>query len=528
MKATVKNSEQAEGIPVLSTYPISFHAKTKIIETLQGVFKGKKMRSNQLSMQGAHWYGGKKSVQREIGILFKGPFENYVSAADNWDEFLGDLFTRLRTFYTKYFEDAQKITDETVTGVVFNIRHPRLDCINGKMVALKYFDAIEWLTRTLIKLMGNNCRYDNTFFFQDFHDKHSEIVTLFSDPVFEFLDFRVEFHVFFMQMIMNYFLEENSHKIVIQSRKIQLLENEVARLKHEKKHSTASLRTETKNKTQTLTTSALPDTRLDEQMAENTRLLSILSKLWYNLNEQVSPEEWITQKEKEAIQSKDYEWESMALEEANRSKLLEKDLSEKSAYIVYLEDRLKGSHEMIAEKYKQERWEKGLMDIGEMMSFLANNPKIAKNALPDIIETFEQLVRKVGGWALSSTGNADVWIWSGHMANIVLLPLINFIKEHLKNGDYAYLELSWKQIIENYILEAGWHNNEGDHSVFTALFNNLQDIPGNISNIDMITTWLRTIETKYHADLRWLCKIIWSIFFEHMQVLSRKLKNVKR
>ncbi len=74
------------------------------------------------------------------------------------------------------------------------------------------------------------------------------------------------------------------------------------------------------------------------------------------------------------------------------------------------------------------------------------------------------------------------------MANIVLLPLINFIKEHLKNGDYAYLELSWKQIIENYILEAGWHNNEGDHSVFTALFNNLQDIPGNISNIDMITT----------------------------------------
>ncbi len=127
--------------------------------------------------------------------------------------------------------------------------------------------------------MGNNCRYDNTFFFQDFHDKHSEIVTLFSDPVFEFLDFRVEFHVFFMQMIMNYFLEENSHKIVIQSRKIQLLENEVARLKHEKKHSTASLRTETKNKTQTLTTSALPDTRLDEQMAENTRLLSILSKL---------------------------------------------------------------------------------------------------------------------------------------------------------------------------------------------------------------------------------------------------------
>ncbi len=115
------------------------------------------------------------------------------------------------------------------------------------------------------------------------------------------------------------------------------------------------------------------------------------------MNEQVSPEEWITQKEKEAIQSKDYEWESMALEEANRSKLLEKDLSEKSAYIVYLEDRLKGSHEMIAEKYKQERWEKGLMDIGEMMSFLANNPKIAKNALPDIIETFEQLVRKVGG-----------------------------------------------------------------------------------------------------------------------------------
>lgn len=504
--------ETLEESKVSPKFPISFASREKITKRMRAAFKFQNI------------YDPKTQTDKTV----RWPFERYIYSWDNWDGFISDVFSKIRTFFQKRIQYDRDHLNDCEDEEIPEDALPIEELDKWEELVNSYLRTTEEIIQEWIILLGTGKHKECLF--EEYAQKNLEAELMMVHPIFEEIGIEEWFHHIFVQFAMEIFLEETAKSEEENRNKMRKLASQVARLEKENEKTTGALRESIKKRSSdTITVGAtiVNTERQGELEREKAHLQDILKRLWYTESAWCDPEKWLIERDRLVLEGKSFEWESIAITESERSESLKKQLQDRENYIAFLEHRLEDTGKSLEKQYSDERWKQGIMKGNELMIYLSWMPAIAENFTTPIVEFIECINARVSGNTLSSTGNAHVWTGSGHMANIVIMPLLNFVKKRLKSGEYGCLGYSWKAIINNYIKETGWSVNEGNYSVFASLFNSISEEPGNIGNMKTLLDALRAIESTYNAELKWVCDIVHNLSQERMNVLKRQIFGTK-
>ncbi|MFA6090834.1 MAG: hypothetical protein WC774_03595 [Candidatus Gracilibacteria bacterium] len=265
---------------------------------------------------------------------------------------------------------------------------------------------------------------------------------------------------------------------------------------------------------------------------ENNQLRTILKQLGFNIEDKLTPDEWIKIRDEKVIQGRESEWERLAVEEslraddkAHKVNVLEHQLAQQQLYIQSLESRFTSeTHESLRKEYDEKQWNTQVMDIEEIMIYLSRNSEVATLHKEKIIKSIDRLIdNKIGKFICSSTNDTSVGMGSGHTINHVIIRLLRFIQKQIANNQHEYLTLSWKEITRRYVDSIGTGQGVKFQTSFPCILKALPEESGNITNIEALLVGISAIEAKIDSDFKGLCGKIERKFKEENLTLYRQI-----